>query len=444
MGNYLEKIRNFSTVRNLIEFFEYCSKESPKPFYYMLSLFVTSNMLLAIEFTGIFSEYLKPARYTINTILMIACIVYIAMSLLLWRLKLKTIFIAVILITITGFSWNVIGQTNEFFCTTIALILALLAYKRDYRKILMIVLGCHLATMIVGLIGLPLNITKLVYKLETVDYGYSMGLVYPNHVGRMVFLSLMIIWYLWGQEKRSLTTIVGFVTAYVMWTYVKCKTITFFMIGFPISWWILTLLQSHNIDSRYMDIKRKIPVVIFTKIMNMMIVGMPFLFMLFTFIMGLNRAFFMRHWHYGPGIFALWMRFISAGVLFKTYGFPLLGRDILSETAPVEYIEGKYYMANIVDNSFAYYLIAIGGIALVVCMLWMSFANYRALKNLDYAFLLMSFFISTYGLIEVIFFQFEHNYLFFYPLTATAMAYRNQHNSSDSVKTDSQEVDNES
>ena len=106
------------------------------------------------------------------------------------------------LIALVGFGWNFIGQTNEFFCTIVAALLAVLAYQRDFRMILKIVLVCHLLTMIVGAVGLPLGFTELAYKVQTVDNGFSMGLIYPNHVGRMMFLILVIAWYLWGQSKR--------------------------------------------------------------------------------------------------------------------------------------------------------------------------------------------------------------------------------------------------
>jgi len=147
--------------------------------------------------------------------------------------------------------------------------------------------------------------------------------------------------------------------------------------------------------------------------------------MLFTYILGLFRNFFLDHWHFGQPIYALWMRFISAGILFKVYGFPLLGRDILNENGILEVSDGHQYFANIVDNTYIYYLIAIGGIALIACMVWFGFGMYRAMKNQDAAIQLMYFFMCGYGILEVVLFQFEHNFLFFYPLTATALAYKN-------------------
>jgi len=67
-----------------------------------------------------------------------------------------------------------------------------------------------------------------------VDVGYSLGLVYCNHVGRMAFLILMIAWYLWGQEKVLLSLVVGVAVAAFMWFVIECKTITLFLVGFPL------------------------------------------------------------------------------------------------------------------------------------------------------------------------------------------------------------------
>jgi len=418
-------------------FLDYYAVQSPIPFYVMLGLFVFSNMLLVVNFTGAISTMIEPVRYVINSVLLILCVMYIAFSLLLWKLKPITGLIAVWLIAMTGFNWNFIGETNEFFCTVIAILLALLAYKRDFKTILKVVLICHLATMVVAVVGLPFHITELVYKRETIDVvaanlplqstalannidfedvGFSMGLVYPNHVGRMAFLIFMIAWYLWGREKKLITFAVSIILSLIMWFIIVCKTITIFFIAFPICWIIIDFFH-----------KREPKILIsnnLLKLWNGMLISMPFLCMLFTYVLGLNRLFFMKHWHFGQQIFALWMRFISAGILFKTYGFPLLGRNIRDENVIVETLGGYKYTARVVDNAYVFYLIAIGGIALIACMLWISLGNYRAIRNNDYAVLLMSVFLCVYGLIEIVFFQFEHNFMFFYPLTATALQYK--------------------
>ena len=151
---------------------------------------------------------------------------------------------------------------------------------------------------------------------------------------------------------------------------------------------------------------------------------MPFICFAATYILGRLKEWLDSLSYYGTGFYALLMRFISAGALFDTYGFPLIGRDIFSEEAPIVLINGHYYTANIVDNAYIFYLVAIGLILLIICMSWISFANYRAVKNGDRALLLLSVIMCGYGLIETVFFRFEHNFIFFYPLAATAMMYK--------------------
>ena len=403
-------------MKNGKKFREYYAGTNPIPFYVMIGLFVLSNMLLVIKFVGTIPDIISVFRLGINTVLLILCVMYFAYNLLSWRLDAKTFLISASLIALVGFGWNFVGMTNEFFCTVVAALLAILAYQRDYKMILKIVLIAHIVTMIVGAVGLPLGYTELVHKVKTVNNGYSMGLIYPNHVGRMMFLILIIIWYLWGQDRRLLTTVVFFTAALFNWRVVNCRTIVVLLVGFPICWQIITLLQE-------LELKNK-ATRWFKSIGNVILLVFPMLCMLFTYIMGRQRAFFMEHWHFGQGIYALWMRFIAAGIMFSAYKFPLFGRNILDESAPVEFINGQVYVADIVDNAYIYYLIAIGGIALISCMLWLSFGAYRALKNKDYAYLLIYIFMCGYGIIEIVLFQFEHNFLFFYPLTATAMAYK--------------------
>lgn len=397
-------------------FKEFYAGLNPIPFYVMIGLFVFSNMLLVIKFIDPIAEMISLIRIGVNAALLIFCVMYIAFHLLIWKLEIKTFLIAAGIIALVGVGWDFIGQTNEFFCTIVATLLAFLAYQRDFKIILKIVLVSHIVTMVVGVVGLPLKYTELVYKVQTVDNGFSMGLIYPNHVGRMMFLILIIAWYLWAQEHKLLTTIVFFTAAVFNWCVVNCRTIVLFFVSFPICWYIISLLRKKEIENK--------PSECLNNIRNAVLLAFPFLCMLFTYIMGKNRAFFMEHWHFGQGIYALWMRFISAGILFNVYGFPLFGRNILEENAPIEFNAGQIYVADIVDNAYVYYLIAIGGIALIACMLWLSFGAYRALKNKDYAYLLIYIFMCGYGIIEIVLFQFEHNFLFFYPLTATAMAYK--------------------
>ena len=397
-------------------FSEYYAGESPVPFYIVFTLFVFSNMLRVINFIEPVGIRVVTIRLAVNTVLLIFCAMYTAFTLLLWRIEPFTIAAAVGIISVVGFGWNLIGLTTEFFCTVIAAFLVILAYQRDYKIMLKIVMICHIATMVVGALGLPLGYTELVYKVATTDVGYSMGLIYSNHVGRMTFLILMIAWYLWGQDKMLLSAAVAWASAAVMWFVIECKTIAGFLVIFPLCWWIIRILvKMDNGNVVWKVIKGASKAVL---------LAMPFLCMLFTYIMGLHRTFFLDHWHFGQPIFALWMRFISAGVLFKVYGFPLLGRDIRQESGIMEIIDGHVHMVSIVDNAYIYYLIAIGGIALIACMLWISFGTYRAIKNKNYAFLLMNVFMCGYGILEVVLFQFEHNFLFFYPMTATALAYK--------------------
>jgi len=433
-------------------FLSYYAETLPVPFYILLGLFVFSNMLLIICFKEPISDYIEPARMVINAILLVLCVMYIAFSLLLWQLKPLPAVIAVGLIVLVGLGWNFIGQTNEFFCTVVAIFLALLAYNRDYRVILKIVMVCHIATVLVGAAGLPLGFTELSFKVGSDDVGYSLGLIYPNHVGRMAFIIFIIAWYLWGQKKKILTLAAGVALSAVMWYVIECKTITIFLIAFPVCWIIVdfpagrtdrkgqisyvknSVTQSSDFqnsdfqssDTHTANAQRSKSVVgkVFITIWNSILLTLPFLSMLLTYILGKHRLFFMQHWHFGQSLYALWMRFISAGILFDVYGFPLFGRDILNEDAPLEFNSGYLYQADIIDSAYIYYLIAIGGILLIACMLWISFGNYRALRNRDYALLLIMVFFCGYGLIEIVFFQFEHNFLVFYPLTVGAMEYK--------------------
>lgn len=410
-------------MKNTHDLAEFYEKESPIPFYAMLCFFVITNMLLVINYVTPVAIKILTLRKVINAILLITCVMYIAFNLLIWKMSVPTAAAAAGLIVLTGLSWNTLGHTYEFFCTAVAALLALISWKRDYRMILKIILTCHIMTMVIAAAGLVIGYTQPAYKLDSTDFGVSLGLIYPNHVGRMLLIILLIAWYLWGQEKRILTALVMWAVAAVLWHIVKCTTVALMFILFPILWWGVALLlrisERRAVEkSQGKAVDRKKTCMI---IMNILLAPMPFYALAGTYILGLFRNFFLIHWHYGQKLYALWMRFISAGILFRSYGFPLFGRPMEERNVILEVTNEQGYVAAIVDNAYVFYLLAIGGIALIACLLWLSYGNYKMLKEKDYALLLISFFLCGYGLIETAYFQFEHNFLWFYPLALSGL-----------------------
>ena len=397
-----------------LSFPEFYARESAIPFYVMVGLFVLTNMLLVIFFEPDLLPHVYNARRWINTLLLWLCPMYFALNLILWKMKPWTIAVGVGSIIAVFAVWNFLGQYTELFCTAVAAILALLAYGRDYKVVLKIYLVAHLVTMLVAAVGLKLGYALPTYKLGTEDVGVSLGLVYPNHLGRMTFIVMIIAWYLWGQKRRVLTTAIFWAMAAVMWVWVKCKTIAFFMVAFPLCWWATTGLLAWKREGKVWNGLHWI--------WKRAMVLMPFIMFAFTYIAGTQRVWLDSLSEFGTGFYSLLMRFISAGILFKTYGFPLWGTNILEEIAPAEPMNGHIYMAGVIDNSYVYYYICLGAIVLALVMAWLCLANWRLTQNEDHALLLISVFMLVYGLIEVVTFQFEHNFMWFYPMTATALS----------------------
>lgn len=396
-----------------ISFADYYAKESPIPFYIMMGLFSLTNMLLIINFAPEAAELVEKARLGINTLLLWLCPMYFAFNLILWKMKPWTIAVGVGSIAAVFAIWNYLTYV-ELFCTVVEAYLALLAYRRDFKVVLKIFLAAHLLTMLAAIVGLKLGYALPRYKLGTTDFGVSLGLVYPNHLGRMAYMVLTIAWYLWGQKRRLLTTAIFWAMAVVMWVWVKCKTISFFMVAFPLCWWATTGLITWKREGR--------PWEVLHKTWNGTMILMPFIMFAVTYFAGKQKIWLDTLSTYGTSLYSLLMRFISAGILFQVYGFPLWGRNITDESAPMEFMNGHLYSAKIIDNAYIYYLICLGTIMLALVLVWLCVANWRAVQNGDHALLLLSVFMLGYGLIEIVTFQFEHNFMWFYPLTATALA----------------------
>ena len=397
-----------------LSFPEFYAKESPMPFYVLVTLFVISNMLLVIYFTPEVSERVYDARRWINTAILWLCPMYFALNLILWRMKPWTIAVGVGAIAAVFALWNFLGQYTELFCTAVAAMLALMAYKRDFKVVLKIFMAAHLAMILIAMAGLKLGYALPTYKLGTEDVGVSLGLIYPNHLARLSYIAMTIAWYLWGQKRRVLTTAIFWTVAVVMWVWVKCRTITIFMVAFPLCWWATMGLLAWKRSGRAWNALHKV--------WNSIMIGMPFVMFVVTYILGKFRVFLDSLSTFGTGLYSMLMRFISAGILFDAFKFPLWGRNIQAEDAPMEFINGKIYMAGIIDNSYVYYFICFGVIVMALALAWLCVANWRAIRSGDHALLLIAVFMLVYGLIEVVTFQFEHNFMWFYPLTASALA----------------------
>ena len=397
-----------------LSFAEFYAKESPVPFYIMMGLFVLSNMLLVINFTPEVAQMIYDSRRVINTILLWLCPMYFALNLILWKMKPWTIAVGVASIVGVFVIWNFLGQYTELFCTAVASILALLAYRRDFKTILKIFLVAHLVTILAAIVGLKLGYAQSTYKLGTEDVGVSLGLIYPNHLARLSYIAMTIAWYLWGQRRRVFTTAIFWAMAAIMWIWVKCRTITIFMVTFPLCWWASTGLLAWKHEGRIWDGLHKA--------WNWIMILMPFIMFGITYLLGKMRLFLDSLSNFGTGLYSMLMRFISAGILFDAFGMPLWGTNIKAEEAPMEFVNGKIYVAGIIDNSYVYYFICFGVIVMALVLVWLCVANWRMVQNGDHALLLISVFMLGYGLIEVVTFQFEHNFIWFYPLTSMALA----------------------
>ena len=401
---------------NGLSFPEFYARESSIPFYIMLGLYVLSNMLMVINFTPEIGKVMSQVRVIINAVLLWLCPMYFAFNLIIWRMESTTILAGIGSIVAVFGLWNFLGRYYEVFSLAAAALLAVMAYKRDYKTILKIILFAHLITIIAGFVCLKLNLALPRVKIDTVDVGVSLGLIYPNHVGRMWFIVMIIAWYLWGQRYRLATTAIFWIVAVFMWKYIECRTIAGFMVVFPVCWWISTGLTKCKADG---GISKALQ-----RVWQWVVTLMPFVCFGITYFMGERRAWLdnLTLFRRGGGFYSFLMRFISAGILFDTYGFPILGRNILAEMSPAELLNGRIYVAKIVDNAYIYYLICYGIIVLTACMLWLSIANRKCVKEKDHALLLMSVFMIGYGLLEIVTFQYEHNFMWFYPLAATAVS----------------------
>ena len=312
-----------------------------------------------------------------------------------------------------------------------------LAYRKNYTRILKVVLVLSAVSILIGLLGIVSGYTEntVIYKPDRLDGVYAFGNIHPNILAEMIFMILLIIWYLYLQNNIILTTVLFGAASWITNTILSCKTVTLLMLAFP----ILSLIDKYTCKKESKkkfprkNKKRKIEVLennlidipakqtghrslkIKNQIREKLIVGIPFL--LFTFSLLLCWPMkWIRKAFYSTRFLSFAMRFVEGGYALRQNGIPLIGHEIYHrKNLGPDYSEG---ITNVLDNAFIYYLIRRGLLWIILCLFWLLLANLKCLKNKDYRLLLISICMLILAMMEHCPLEMWYNFIFLYPLAA--------------------------
>ena len=266
------------------------------------------------------------------------------------------------------------------------------------------------AWLAVAAIGIPLGLTMDRRKVSE-GTGFSLGIIYPNTWGQITFLFLIIFWYLFLQKKRLVTFCLFIATALFMFFVPKCKTIAVLAVFFP----FLTLLMKPREFEELGEERCKKQ----WGAGRILLIAFPFLCFALTMILCWQMEW-VKKYAYDTPLLSMAMRFVQGGIAFQHYGFPLIGHTLPNDPSVIAVVNGEAEMLYVVDNAFVTYGLFLGAIWMLWALCWLSYANWRGLKNRDNGLVLIGGIMMAFAIMERPGLAASYNFLFLYPLASVA------------------------
>ena len=391
-------------------FFEAIGDANENAYLALFALYVSIFFWIKIAWVSQAEKIVDTVKSGMLGIVMWGAAVYLFFVLVswmnIWKNNLLLIITGLLILVATGIftivmSTNVYGVVMDvFFC--------LMAYRKDFRKILRCTLIVTIIMLLIAGLGLPIGYTMDMGKPDRVVPGHSLGINYPNTWGYLAFLGLLLLWYLYLRYKPVITFVAFWTVSIFMYKYITCQTIAIITIAFPALALIVDLAERHQ-DKKNEEgtFKRRKP-------LEWLLISIPFLS--WAFMMINSMAVEWWHQYYHGALRTLAWRFIQGGLYFRTYGLPLVGNPYRANEYTYMNINGEFIQVGILDSSFAAYIIMRGILWLTYTLAWLCVAHWKALKKRDYAIIFIETVILGFAMMERPGLEMWYNFVMLYPL----------------------------
>lgn len=305
------------------------------------------------------------------------------------------------------------------FTVVMDFFLCLMAYGKDYKKLLRCLVFVPVAILLIAGLGLPVGLTQNFTKMGQADSTSSLGIIYPNTWGYIAFQAMLLVWYLYLKKKPLLTFSMFWAIGVFMYFVIGCRTIAILSLVLP----PFTLLISwkERRDREPEKLLRKKP-----GLFAWFAIALPVLCCVLSIVLSLEKEwvavnFYPTAERTNAPLHSMAMRFVQGGLALDYFGFPLLGRTMRviaplyldSSTGVVEHL---YVM----DNAYTSFIIMKGVLWMICILAWLTFAHWRGWKNRDYSILLIGCFMVVFAIMERPGLEVWYNFMLLYPLASFA------------------------
>ncbi len=403
MQNGLQGSRILKAAKELFR----VSAQMPEKFWLLLfSLYLTSILLWEIGWNDSLQEGIMLNLYLgLFAVVMWGGAIYLFYMLAEWRQAWqKTGFLiaaAIVIVLLTAVLSRIITNdayvycTGGFFCLT--------AGGKRYPIIARTIAAGVAITLCGGALAWFLGLARDIVKPDRAYGGHSLGIIYPNNWGFLVFLLLVILWYLFLQRKKLLAFLLFWGMAVFMYFYITCQTIALLAFSFPVMGALAEILQNRRTEEAD------------RKALQIAAAVLPFLAM-GLMLFGCVQMDWIHEHLYGTPLHTLAMRFVEGGYALKLNGVSIFGHPFKRWDGSLIEYAGEIEM--IIDSSYIRYMIMRGLFWFLVTFSWLAFAHLKALKNRDFRLLAISLFMLVFSVMERPGLDVWYNFVLLYPLAA--------------------------
>ena len=387
-------------------FFDAVGKTSEIAYLVMLTVYVALYIVIMTAWYNSAKPIVSNIRYGMLSVIMWGAAVYLFFVIVEWRkLWKETLWLVLVGIIILGATlWFSRTMSTNIYGVVMDIFFCVMAYGKSYKKMLKCIMWATFAMLLIAAIGFFAGITYERPKL-TGDPGHSLGIIYPNNWGYLVFLVLMTLWYNYLRGKHILTFVIFWGISLLMIFYILCRTIALLTLVFPVFALLVDLIEKRPAKERK----------------GIGIIGWfwtitPFLALAFVLIVSINYEWVDANIPSTTLIANLKYRFIHNGLYLKAYGVPFVGNSYNGNIHNFVKVNNEFIEPGILDSSYISYIIMRGALWMGYTLLWLSFANYKAYKNRDYATNFLSAILLVFAMIERPGFEMWYCFVLLYPL----------------------------
>ena len=397
-------------------------KKGPDFLYFILVIcYVVSEYAERIYWT---SDIFSVSRFNfLDYFILFGSGVYLCYKITVWKKLLEKPYILLPLILAIGALCGLLlmfldqdwKHRKVVFTVIIDIFLCLMAYGKNYKKLLQWLVFVPAATLLIAGLGLLTGLTQEFVKVGQEESTHSLGIIYPNTWGYIAFQTMLLVWYLYLRKKPLISFAMFWLTGVFMYFVIGCKTIAGLSLAFP-----LISLLTVQMEKRERAPGKKPGAI------GWLAIALPIL--CYALSIGLCLAkewvavtFYPTELHPNAPLHSTAMRFVQGGLALDYFGFPLFGRQMTLK-APL-YLDpstGVVEYLYVMDNAYATFTITKGVLWIAACLAWLTFAQWRGWKNKDYSILLIGSFMLIFAVMERPGLEVWYNFVMLYPLASIA------------------------